>query len=423
VDEGKVRVQFPPALAPLFQPARYKILYGGRGAAKSWGVARALLVLGAQRKLRILCAREIQRTIADSVHRLLSDQIPLLGLEEWYRVKEAEIVGANGTEILFAGLRQQSVHQIKSFEGADIVWVEEAQVVTNRSWDILIPTIRKEGSEIWVTFNPDLDTDATYKRFVLRPPAEAKLIRLTWRDNPWFPGVLEGERRRLEVDDPEAYRHVWEGEPLSAVPGAIYAKEITKAIEDRRICRVPYDPGLKTHAIWDLGWNDQTSIAMVQRHSSEIRVIDYLEDNQRTLAEYVSELTAKRYNWSADWLPHDGQAKEIRTGKSPREILESLGRTVRIVPNVPVENGIKAARMVFPRVYFDEVRAERLVECLRRYRRHVSTKTDEYMQPVHDEYSHGADVFRYLSLVAEDMGNEETPWKPIDWKKYPTGIV
>jgi phage terminase large subunit len=180
------RVEFPDKLQCLFEPHRYKILYGGRGGAKSWGAARAILIEGARRPLRVLCAREIQRSIRDSVHKLLSDQVTALGLASRYEVLKDEIRGTNGTEIVFSGLRH-NVDSIKSKEGIDIVWVEEANLVTPTSWEKLIPTIRKENSEIWVTFNPELETDDTYQCFVVRPPAGAIVVKMTWRDNPWFP--------------------------------------------------------------------------------------------------------------------------------------------------------------------------------------------------------------------------------------------
>lgn len=408
-------VQIPEKLAGLFEPHRYKVYYGGRGAAKSWGFARALLIQGAERPLRILCAREIQRTIADSVHRLLCDQIAAMGMDGFYRATDTEIRGLNGSQFLFAGLRQQDVGKIKSFEGVDICWVEEAQTVTKRSWDILVPTIRKERSEIWVSFNPELDVDETYRRFVISPPPGALVVKIGWQDNPWFPQTLDLERRHLLKVDPEAYRNVWEGEPRTTVEGAIYRHEIPKLIEERRICRVPYDPMLKVHTVWDLGWNDQTSIIFAQRLRGEVRIIDYLEDSHRTLSDYVRELEAKKYRWGTDFLPHDAAAKDVKGGKSAEEIVRNLGRSVQIVPNLGVEEGIKQARLMFPRCYFDEERTGRLVECLRRYRRRIHQTTGEPMAPEHDEFSHGADAFRYLALSVDRMGNEDA--RPIEYPK------
>ena len=400
-------VHLPPKLEPIARPCRYKILYGGRGSAKSWSVARILLILGAEKRLRVLCTREIQRTIAESVHQLLRDQITAMGLETFYEVTESSITGKNGTQFLFAGLRQQDVAKIKSFEGVDIVWVEEAQVVSKKSWEILIPTIRKPGSEIWVTFNPELDTDETYERFVVNPPERSVVLKLTYRDNPWFPDVLEQERLSLQKRDKDAYDNVWEGNCRSAVDGAIYAKEIVAAIESRRIRPVPHDPLLKTHAIWDLGWNDAMTVIMAQRSSSEIRVIDYLEDSHRTYDSYVAELRSKTYRWGKDFLPHDGKAKNAQTGMSPIEVLRKLGRDVQEVPEIGVEEGIKAARQVFGRVFFDETKTPRLIHCLKRYRRAINQTTNEPGAPLHDEFSHGADAFRYLGVIADQMSNED----------------
>ncbi len=219
-----LNVLFPEKLEPLFEPARYKVAYGGRGGAKSWGFARALLILGKKKPLRILCARETQKSIADSVHKLLSDQIKELGFQEFYEVLKASIVGKNGTAFTFAGIRQSSIADIKSYEGCDICWVEEAHIVSKHSWEVLIPTIRKDGSEIWISFNPDLETDETYKRFALNPPSSAKVMEIGYRDNPWFPEVLKQEMADLKTRDPEAYENVYEGKCRSMGEGAYFGK-------------------------------------------------------------------------------------------------------------------------------------------------------------------------------------------------------
>ena len=180
-------------------------------SGKSWGVARALLILAMKSKSRILCTREIQRSIKDSVHRLLSDQIEALGLGAYFEVLQTEIRAKNGSQILFAGLANTTAESIKSFEGCNIVWVEEAQTVSSRSWEILIPTIRAPGSEIWVTFNPQEETDPTYIRFITSPPPDITAVRLNWNDNPWFPEELKKEKDYLYLVDPETADHVWGG--------------------------------------------------------------------------------------------------------------------------------------------------------------------------------------------------------------------
>lgn len=415
-----MNANFPIKLEFLFEPHRYKCAFGGRGSGKSWGFARALILQAANRPLRILCAREVQKSIKQSVHQLLSDQIQALGLGAFFEVLEAEIRGQNGSTFSFAGLATNTVESIKSFEGVDIVWVEEAQTVSKRSWDILIPTIRKENSEIWVSFNPDVDTDDTYQRFVINPPESAKVVKVNYYDNPWFPDVLEEERLHSLAHNPD-YKNIWEGECKAAVDGAIYVNEIREAQENGRITTVPYDPMLKVHVVMDLGFNDSMSIILVQRGVADVRVIGYIEDNHRTLDSYSGELRALNYNWGQMFLPHDGKTKDFKYGLSAEDIMRKQGWDVRIVPIASIEGGIKIARMHFHKCYFDKS-VSRLIECLKHYRRTINSSTNEPGAPLHDEYSHGADAFRYMTQSLEEMKNEA--WGGVDKIQYSTkGIV
>jgi phage terminase large subunit len=245
-------------------------------------------------------------------------------------------------------------------------------------------------------------------------------------DNPWFSDVLEAERRgderRYTKDD---YENVWLGKCKAAVTGAIYANEIRDAIEAGRVCNVPYDPKLKLHVILDLGWNDKMAVILAQRHLSEVRIPEYLEYDHVTLDWLSGELKMRRANWGKMFLPHDGGHGNFITGESAVKTMQKLGWDVPTtqggkfgIPNIPVETGIKQARMLFPRVYFDKTKAALLVSRLKRYKRNVPTTTDEPSAPVHDINSHGADDFRYLSLVVPQMGNEDQ--KPI---VYPKGGV
>ena len=251
------------------------------------------MIKGAQTPLRILCAREVQKSIKQSVHKLLSDQIHTLGLSYFYEILETEIRGKNGTEFSFCGLAQHTVDTIKSYEGCDICWVEEGQAVSKRSWDVLIPTIRKPGSEIWLTFNPELETDDTYQRFVVNMPDDAEMVKVNYCDNPWFPDVLERERQHCKLTDPKITRTSGRANAKPAVEGAIYYDEVQAVEVQRRICNVPYDPLMKVHVIFDLGWNDAMAISLVQRSSSEIRVIEYIEDSHKPLDYYSSLLKNK----------------------------------------------------------------------------------------------------------------------------------
>jgi phage terminase large subunit len=398
-------IEFPRKLQPLFSPKRYKVLFGGRGGAKSWGVARALIIQAAQKPLRILCAREVQKSMKDSVHRLLKDQIEAMGYGHFFEVLDTEIRGKNGSLFLFAGLQSHTVDSIKSFEGVSIVWVEEGHGVSKKSWDTLIPTIRKPGSEIWVTLNPDMDTDDTYVRFIAAPSDDTWLCEVNWRDNPWFPEVLEQERLKAQRTDPESYEHIWEGKPRRVAEGAIYRHEIDALFADNRVRDVPYDPLMPVHTVWDLGWNDSMVILFVQRGPMDVRIIDHIEESNRTLDWYVAALDKKPYRYGIDFIPHDGRTRNFQTGKSTEELLGDMGRKVDVLPVDSIEAGLKAARMVFPRCYFDKNKTMRLVECLKRYRRDINQRTNEPGAPLHDEFSHSADAFRYLGQAVDLMSN------------------
>jgi phage terminase large subunit len=403
VAQAAANAEFPEKLACLFEPSRYKVLYGGRGGAKSWGIARALLILGAKSPLRILCAREFQTSIKDSVHKLLCDQIEALGLLGFYEITQATIRGKNGTEFAFAGLRN-NISNIKSFEGVDICWCEEAQSVSRLSWNVLIPTIRKAGSSIWVSFNPELETDETYQRFVLKPPADCMIRKVNWSDNPWFPETLRLEKDALKERDIEAYNTVWEGICRQTVDGAIFAREMQMAELQGRITTVNYDPSKPVHAVFDLGWSDSTAIWFLQFVGMETRLIRYLEDSQRTISHYMAEMQKFGYVYDTLWLPHDAQNQTLAAaGRSIEDIVRSAGYKVSIIPRVPIPDSINAARTIFPNCWFDRENAADGISCLRHYRYDVDPETGGFSkQPLHDHYSHGADAFRYIGLMVNE---------------------
>lgn len=189
---------------------RYKLLYGGRGGQKSWATADYLIARACQEKLRILCTREMQNSIRDSVHRLLSDRIHALGLDAYFIIQKENIYSVTGSEFLFKGLRM-NIQEIKSTEGIDICWVEEATKVSENSWEILIPTIRKEKSEIIVTFNPELESDPAYQRFVLNTPPDSVIEEVSYADNYYFPDVLRKEMEYCKKVDFDVYEHIWLG--------------------------------------------------------------------------------------------------------------------------------------------------------------------------------------------------------------------
>ena len=403
VTSAIAQAQFPHKLQCLFEKSRYKVLYGGRGGAKSWGIARALLILAAKTPLRILCAREFQTSIKDSVHKLLSDQIDSLGLLGFYEITQTSIKGKNGSEFAFVGLKN-NISNVKSFEGIDICWVEEAQTTSKMSWNVLIPTIRKENSEIWVSFNPELETDETYQRFVLSPPEDCKVIKVNWSDNPWFPETLRLEKDSLKARDPASYSNVWEGLCRKTVDGAVFAKELEMAELNDQLTKVPYDATKPVHAVFDLGWSDNTAIWFIQFIGMEIHIIRYLENNQQTISWYLAEMQKFGYVYDTLWLPHDAQNKTLAAnGRTIEEIVRAAGYKVQIVGKVPVMDSINAARTIFSKCYFDRVNCDQGLQCLRHYRYDVDPETKQFSKnPVHDIYSHGADAFRYIGLVVNE---------------------
>ena len=229
--QAQRQINIPEAFQDLFRPYRYKVYYGGRDGAKSFAFADALLSQAAIKPLRILCTRELQSSIADSVYKLLCDEITRLDLSHLYDIQKNAIMSKCGSLFLFKGLRF-NIQEIKSTEGVDICWVEEAQAVTHTSWQVLIPTIRKPGSQIWLSFNTGEADDPTYVRFVTNTPPNAIVRKVSFRDNPYHSDVMEQERLYLQRVDPDAYEHVWEGEPLSISDACIFkGKFVIEAFE------------------------------------------------------------------------------------------------------------------------------------------------------------------------------------------------
>ena len=404
-----LEAHFPEKLKCLFQPSRYKVLYGGRGGAKSWGIAKALLIIGLNRPIRVLCAREYQNSIKDSVHKLLSDQIVEMGMHHQYEITQAAIRGSNGTEFSFVGLKN-NVSNIKSYEGVDVCWVEEAQTVSRMSWNVLIPTIRKENSEIWISFNPELETDETFQRFVVNPPDNCIVTKINWSDNKWFPETLRLEKDALLARDPQAYATVWEGVCRQTVDGAIFAREMQQADMDGRITRVVYDPVKPVHVVFDLGWADSTSLWFVQFIGMETRLIRYIEDSQQTISHYLSLMQTYGYVYDTLWLPHDAQNKTLASnGRSIEQIVRNAGFKTRVIERTPIADSINAARTIFPSCWFDREHAAEGLNCLRHYRYNVDPETGQFSRsPLHDQYSHGADAFRYIGLMVREPARRKS---------------
>lgn len=409
-----INPDFPPALACLFERSRYIVLYGGRSGAKSWGCARSLLIRALGEPIRVLCAREIQNSIKESVHKLLSEQIKNLGIESLFEVQRDVIrCIQTGAEFFFEGIKH-NVNKIRSYEGIDVCWVEEAHLVSDDSWNVLTPTIRKPGSQIIIIFNPNLETDATYQRFIVSHPSNSIVKKVSWRDNPWFSEESRLEMEDLKRSDYDAYLNVWEGHPKQLLDGAVYMKELRLAMGSGRICSVPYDPTVAVHTFWDLGWADKTAIWFGQMLGFEYHIIDYYENNLQSTDHYAKLLQQKEYIYGDHWLPHDAKAKEKGSGKSYEELMRNKGFKVRIVPKLNKAAGINAARVIFPRVWFDEKLCSPGLKALKSYRYEIVTigRPGEAPQlssePVHDWSSHAADAFRYLAIALKQPKQRRT---------------
>jgi len=400
-----MEVKFIYALSFLLSdPARYKVLYGGRGGGKTEGIAIALILFARTKRLRIACFREFQNKIKESVHSVIKQKIIDLGLEHEFKITDTGIEClTTGSEFLFLGLRY-NIDGIKSLAFIDIAWIEEAKNVSKASWKILGPTIRGRpaddprgrggpfglGPEIWVSFNPELDDDETYKMFILDPPSDFNLDitpedkdwfykvkdlmenseiklsendeqrfqtirskrysiikKINYQDNPWFPDDLRAEMEQTRAKSMDEYLEVWQGNTKKVLDGAIYADEIRKAIADERIKKFKYDPSKPVNTFWDLGHSDKTAIWFTQTAGTEFYHIGYYENRLQKMPHYIKYLQDTNFIFGKMYLPHDGDSETL-SNVTPKKQLTDAGYKVIIVDR-PAKKfvGINAARSVF----------------------------------------------------------------------------
>ena len=407
--------QLPAKFEPLFKPKRYKVFYGGRGGVKSWSFAQALMELGFANPLRVLCAREYQGSIQESVHRLLSNTSDRIGLDNFYEVQKSVIRSETGTEFIFEGLKNNPT-KIKSMEAIDIAWIEEAESISDRSWDLLIPTIRKEGSEIWVSFNPDDAEDPTYTRFVTPYLDEIEkngfyeddniyVCYVGYWDNPWLPSGLKKEMEICKATDTKKYNHIWLGLPDAQNEGAYFADLMGRAKDEGRICSIPVDPSVPIDTFWDLGRNDTTAIWFMQQVGKEYRFVDFYEMNGEGLAHYAKVLKERDYLYGKHYLPHDVEVTELTTNKSRKETLEGMGvRPLVTVKRISdINEGIEMTRQKIPMCWFDEKRCKEGIRALFKYHKQWDDKRQVFRSyPLHDWASNPADAFRQFAQGYEE---------------------
>lgn len=401
------RVQFPEKLKFLFEPHREKAAYGGRGGTKSWNKARALLIHGTGetyfgRPLRILCTRETQKSIAESVHHLLRSQIQELGLDSFYRVQEHSITGENGTGFIFAGLRQQGIVNLKSYEDVDICWVEEAQAVSRRSLEVLRPTIRKPGSEIWYSFNPDEETDPIYQDCVVQKKPGLVAVKIGWEDNPWLSDELRREKDYLYRIDPEAAAHVWGGECRKTSAAQIFkGKYVIEAFEP--------DPangwsGPYFGADWGFS-QDPTVLVKCWTHGNRI----FLEYETYDIG-LESDAIDKKFRT----IP-GADNYTIRADSSRPETISLVRRlgNLRIVPCQKwpgsIEDGIHYLRSVEQIVIHP--RCKHAEEEARLYRYKIDKLTGDILRDIEDKHNNVWDAVRYAfePAIQHDKIWQQTP--------------
>ena len=397
---------------PYPVPLRHLLFKGGRGSAKSHTVARIIAQVIKALGVRCLCARETQKSIDESVKQLLEDCIHDLGYDEDFDKQKLITQCKNGGQAIYAGLRQQDVNKLKSLERIQLAWCEEAHVLSEHSLDVLAPTIRQENSVIIYSYNPELDDDPVHARFATEPQDDVCVVTLNYRDNPWFPEVLERERQRDYDRDktPGKYKYhwIWEGHTLPAVEGAIFANEVSRFEDEGRIMPLDYDPKGRVHVVMDLGYGVMTA-ALVQKFASTVQFIGYYELTHSTYHDLTLELQKLPYRWGKVFMPHDAAHRDPKYGKSHTEVMEELGWDVASIPQIGVENYIEAGRSLFGNAYMsnrDEMKALR--RCLKRWRYQISetdTGSKKTHPPMKDEFSHGGETWCYTAVVADQLDN------------------
>lgn len=392
--------------APLLEPARYKGIWGGRGSGKSQFFAGLLVDLAIRKRgLRAMCCREIQKSLKESAKRLIETKIEEYDVGRLFEVQETQIRTPGNGLIAFTGLQDHTAESIKSYEGFDIAWVEEAQTVSAASLNLLRPTIRKPGSELWFSWNPRKENDPV--DMMLRGnelPTGAVVAHSSWKTNPWFPAELEQERLDCLRMQPEQYAHIWDGDYVTVSEGAYYAKCLGEAREAGRIGQVDADPLMEFKSFWDIGTSDATAIWVAQFVGTQVRMLDYYEAVNQPLGTHLAWLRAKGYGECVCYLPHDGAAVDHLTADKFEDHVRAAGFRVHVVKNQGKQAAMKrveAARRLFPAVWFNEATTVYGRRALGWYHEKKNA-FGAGIGPEHDESSHGADAFGLMAIAHEE---------------------
>ena len=405
----------PGKLVPVFLgPADVRGAKGGRGSGKTRTFAKMTAVrahMWAQAGIEgiILCGRQFMNSLADSS---LEEIKAAISETPWLRphfdIGEKYVRTIDGRiSYSFTGL-DRNIDSVKSKARIRLGWVDEAEPVTDEAWTKLIPTLREEDSELWVTWNPERENSATARRFGNTDDPRIKIVEINWRDNPWFPETLERTRQRDLKERPDQYDHIWEGAFVSVVEGAYFASHLTQARADGRIGNVSPDPLMTIRLFCDIGGTgsraDAFSIWAAQFVGREIRWLNYYEAVGQPLGTHLEWLRSQGYTpeKAQVWLPHDGNTNDKVIDVSYASAFRGAGYSVTVVPNQgkgAAKQRIEAMRRLFPSMWFNADKCAGGIKALGWYHE----KRDEHrsigLGPAHDWASHGSDAAGLGAIV------------------------
>lgn len=345
-------------------------------------------------------------------------------LAEYFEIGEKYIKTKCGrVRYEFRGL-DRNIDSVKSKSRILLCWVDEAEPVTETAWVKLIPTLREEDSELWVTWNPERDGSPTDERFRKTRDPRFKIVEMNWRDNPKFPAKLERDRQRDKQNRPDQYDHIWEGDYKRSIEGAYFAKHLTQAKEEGRIGRLAEDPLMTVRIFCDIGGTGSKSDAFamwaVQFIGREIAVLNYYEAVGQPLATHVNWLREQGYGEGRAkiWLPHDGKTNDRVYDVSYKSAFEELDYDVTVIPNQgkgAAKQRIEAVRRRFPLMYFNESTTEGGRAALGWYHEKRDENRNIGLGPEHDWASHGSDAFGLMAIVYDlHLKEQQNPWDDED---------
>jgi phage terminase large subunit len=429
-----LQIPTPKFAEPLLYPARYKGLYGGRGSGKSHTFASLMIEDHYTNKgMRSVCIREVQKSLKDSAKLLLEDKINSfkLGKRHGFKIYKELIETRGQGQIIFTGMNDQNAESIKSLENFDRAWIEEAQTMSSRSLQLLTPTIRAPGSEIWFSWNPRRKQDPV--NVMLRGeqvPTDSVVIEANWNNNPFFPPELEQERLDCLRINPDQYEHIWNGDYVTISASAYYSKNLTEAKQEGRLSKVSRDPLMTIRAFWDIGGTgaraDACSIWIAQFIGKEIRFLDYYEAVGQPLATHVHWLRDNGYDKAQCVLPHDGINHDKVFTVTYQSSLQDAGFDVFVVENQgtgAAKQRIEAARRLFPSMWFNVDKCQGGIDAIGWYHEKIDEGRGIGLGPDHDWSSHCADAFGLCAVAHPLLMENIDRYRAIDYSRHNTGIV